>query len=170
MKPREKDEVMRKFSSGEIQLLIATVVIEVGVDVPNAAIMVIENAERFGLSQLHQLRGRIGRGSEKSTCVLVSDAKGEEAKQRFDTMCSTSDGFKIANVDLEMRGPGDFFGKRQPGLPKLRLAEVMTDTHLLMAAQNFAENVIARDKDLSSEKNRRLRRQVDTLFKDSYGS
>lgn len=170
MKPREKDEVMRKFSSGEIQLLIATVVIEVGVDVPNAAIMVIENAERFGLSQLHQLRGRIGRGSEKSTCVLVSDAKGEEAKQRFDTMCSTSDGFKIANVDLEMRGPGDFFGKRQHGLPKLRLADVMTDTHLLMAAQNCAQNVIAKDKALSSEENRRLRRQVDTLFKDSYGS
>ena len=137
---------------------------------PNAAIMVIENAERFGLSQLHQLRGRIGRGSEKSTCVLVSDAKGEEAKRRFDTMCSTSDGFKIANVDLEMRGPGDFFGKRQHGLPKLRLADVMTDTHLLMAAQNCAQNVIAKDKALSSEENRRLRRQVDTLFKDSYGS
>lgn len=170
MKPREKDEIMRKFSSGEIQLLVSTVVIEVGVDVPNAAIMVIENAERFGLSQLHQLRGRIGRGSEKSTCILVSDAKGDEAKQRFETMCSTSDGFKIANVDLEMRGPGDFFGKRQHGLPKLRLADVMTDTHLLMRAQSCAQSVIADDRDLSKEENRRLRKQVDTLFRENYGS
>lgn len=170
MKPKDKDEIMRKFSSGEIQLLVSTVVIEVGVDVPNAAIMVIENAERFGLSQLHQLRGRIGRGSEKSTCILVSDAKGDEAKQRFETMCSTSDGFKIANVDLEMRGPGDFFGKRQHGLPKLRLADVMTDTHLLMRAQNCAQSVIADDRDLSKEENRRLRRQVDTLFRENYGS
>ncbi len=170
MKPREKDEIMRKFSSGEIQLLVSTVVIEVGVDVPNAAIMVIENAERFGLSQLHQLRGRIGRGSEKSTCILVSNAKGDEAKQRFETMCSTSDGFKIANVDLEMRGPGDFFGKRQHGLPKLRLADVMTDTHLLMRAQSCAQSVIADDRDLSKEENRRLRKQVDTLFRESYGS
>ncbi len=170
MKPREKDEIMRKFSSGEIQLLVSTVVIEVGVDVPNAAIMVIENAERFGLSQLHQLRGRIGRGSEKSTCILVSDAKGDEAKQRFETMCSTSDGFKIANVDLEMRGPGDFFGKRQHGLPKLRLADVMTDTHLLMRAQSCAQSVIAYDRDLSKEENRRLRKQVDTLFRENYGS
>lgn len=170
MKPREKDEIMRNFSSGEIQLLVSTVVIEVGVDVPNAAIMVIENAERFGLSQLHQLRGRIGRGSEKSTCILVSDAKGDEAKQRFETMCSTSDGFKIANVDLEMRGPGDFFGKRQHGLPKLRLADVMTDTHLLMRAQSCAQSVIADDRDLSKEENRRLRKQVDTLFRENYGS
>lgn len=170
MKPKEKDSIMRRFSYGEIQLLISTVVIEVGVDVPNAAVMVIENAERFGLSQLHQLRGRIGRGAEKSTCILVSDANGEEAKQRFDTMCSTCDGFKIANTDLEMRGPGDFFGTRQHGLPKLRLADILTDTQLLMKAQNCACAVISEDRDLSAESNRILRKQVDALFKLNYGS
>lgn len=164
MKPREKDDIMRKFSDGEIQLLVSTVVIEVGVDVPNATVMVIENAERFGLSQLHQLRGRIGRGTEKSTCVLVSDAQNEEACQRFKIMCETTDGFKIANADLEMRGPGDFFGKRQHGLPELRIADIMTDTEILMKAQRAAGDIISRDRDLSSAENEKLRRQVSKLF------
>ncbi|MBE6827009.1 MAG: ATP-dependent DNA helicase RecG [Ruminococcaceae bacterium] len=169
MKPKDKDEVMRSFAAGNIDLLISTVVIEVGVDVPNATVMVIENAERFGLSQLHQLRGRIGRGSEKSTCILVSDAQNEEAKTRFDIMCRTSDGFKIADADLKLRGPGDFFGKRQHGLPRLALADILTDTELLMKAQRAANKVIEDDRYLESEKNRKLRRQVETLFADNYG-
>ncbi len=164
MKPKEKDGVMRRFADGEIQLLISTVVIEVGVDVPNAVVMVIENAERFGLSQLHQLRGRIGRGGEKSTCILVSDAKTDIAKQRFDIMCKTSDGFKIANADLEMRGPGDFFGTRQHGLPELSLADIMTDTQILMKAQAAAVGIIENDRELKSPENQRLSKQVDKLF------
>lgn len=170
MKPKEKEEIMRRFASGEIQLLVSTVVIEVGVDVPNAAIMVIENAERFGLSQLHQLRGRIGRGSEKSTCILVSDAQNEEAVSRFKILCSTNDGFKIANADLEMRGPGDFFGTRQHGLPSLKVADIITDTEILMRSQNAAASVIKNDRDLSNPENRKLRKQVDSMFKNNYGT
>ena len=170
MKPKDKEKIMRRFASGEIQLLVSTVVIEVGVDVPNAAIMVIENAERFGLSQLHQLRGRIGRGSEKSTCILVSDAQNEEAVSRFKILCSTNDGFKIANADLEMRGPGDFFGTRQHGLPSLKVADIITDTEILMRSQNAAASVIKKDRDLSLPENRKLRKQVDSMFKNNYGT
>ena len=170
MKPKDKEKIMRCFASGEIQLLVSTVVIEVGVDVPNAAIMVIENAERFGLSQLHQLRGRIGRGSEKSTCILVSDAQNEEAVSRFKILCSTNDGFKIANADLEMRGPGDFFGTRQHGLPSLKVADIITDTEILMRSQNAAASVIKKDRDLSLPENRKLRKQVDSMFKNNYGT
>ena len=169
MKPAEKDRIMRDFAAGAIQLLVSTVVIEVGVDVPNACIMVIENAERFGLSQLHQLRGRIGRGTEKSTCILVSDAQNEEAKQRFDILCETTDGFKIADVDLKMRGPGDFFGKRQHGLPRLALADILSDTRLLFQAQKSAAGIIADDRSLSKPENARLRRQVETMFVKNYG-
>ena len=124
MKPKEKDAVMRAFAAHEIDVLVSTTVIEVGVDVPNAALMLIENAECFGLSQLHQLRGRVGRGRHKSYCVLVSDNKGEENKQRLKVMSSTSDGFAIAEEDLKLRGPGDFFGSRQHGLPSLRVADL----------------------------------------------
>ncbi len=169
MKPAEKDRIMRDFAAGKIQLLVSTVVIEVGVDVPNACIMVIENAERFGLSQLHQLRGRIGRGTEKSTCILVSDAQNEEAKQRFDILCETTDGFKIADADLKMRGPGDFFGKRQHGLPRLALADILSDTRLLFQAQKSAAGIIADDRSLSKPENARLRRQVETMFLKNYG-
>ena len=169
MKSADKERIMRDFANGVIQLLVSTVVIEVGVDVPNAAIMVIENAERFGLSQLHQLRGRIGRGERKSTCVLVSDAQNEEATARFRVMCETSDGFRIANEDLRLRGPGDFFGKRQHGLPKLALADILTDTELLMKAQREACAVIENDRDLSKPENAKLRRQVDYMFRESYG-
>ena len=169
MKPAEKDRIMRDFAAGKIQLLVSTVVIEVGVDVPNACIMVIENAERFGLSQLHQLRGRIGRGTEKSTCILVSDAQNEEAKQRFDILCETTDGFKIADADLKMRGPGDFFGKRQHGLPRLALADILSDTRLLFQAQKSAAGIIADDRSLSKPENARLRRQVETMFVKNYG-
>lgn len=164
MKPKEKDAVMRAFAGGEIQLLISTIVIEVGVDVPNAAVMVIENAERFGLSQLHQLRGRVGRGKEKSTCILISDAQNEEAKQRFDILCKTTDGFEIADADLKMRGPGDFFGARQHGLPHLRIADILTDTELLLCAQNAAKALLEKDRALSLPENRGIKKQMDRLF------
>ena len=164
MKPKDKDAVMSRFYSGEIDLLISTVVIEVGVDVPNATVMVIENAERFGLSQLHQLRGRIGRGSEESTCILLSDAQNEDATQRFKIMCKTTDGFEIAKKDLEMRGPGDFFGSRQHGLPDMRVANLMTDTRILYEAQSSAKEIINCTVDVSNEERKALETEVDRLF------
>ena len=145
-------------------MLVATVVIEVGIDVPNAAIMVIENAERFGLSQLHQLRGRIGRGQFKSTCVLVSDAQNEEAKKRLRVMCETTDGFKIAEEDLKQRGPGDFLGSRQHGLPELKLANIITDTKILYAAQKQAEDILLADPELMLPEHFVLRQTVENLF------
>ncbi len=164
MKPKQKDEIMRRFYAGEIDLLVSTVVIEVGVDVPNATVMVIENAERFGLSQLHQLRGRIGRGTEESTCVLLSDAQNDEAKERFDIMCKTTDGFEIAKKDLELRGPGDFFGSRQHGLPDMRVANLMTDTRILYEAQKTAKEIIDGDVVLSEEEKSALDKEVNKLF------
>lgn len=164
MKPNEKERIMREFSRGEIRLLVATVVIEVGIDVPNATVMIIENAERFGLSQLHQLRGRIGRGKYKSTCVLVSDAENEEAKSRFKIMCETTDGFKIAEEDLKQRGPGDFLGSRQHGLPELKLANILTDTKILYAAQKQAENIMLADPDLSLPEHSEMKKQVKKIF------
>ena len=164
MKAKEKDEVMARFYSGEIQLLISTVVIEVGVDVPNATVMIIENAERFGLSQLHQLRGRIGRGSEQSTCVLLSDAQNEEALNRFQVLCDTNDGFVIAQKDLELRGPGDFFGSRQHGLPDMHIANLMTDTRILYEAQKVAKEICEKDPSLESEENALLKKEVARLF------
>ena len=160
MKPKEKDAVMSRFYSGEIQLLVSTVVIEVGVDVPNATVMVIENAERFGLSGLHQLRGRIGRGQYESTCILVSDAQNEDVTERFKLMCRTSDGFEIAKKDLEMRGPGDFFGSRQHGLPDMRVANLMTDTRILYEAQATAKELLSSERDGTKE----LFNEVERLF------
>ena len=164
MKPKEKDAVMNRFYSGEIQLLISTVVIEVGVDVPNATIMAIENAERFGLSQLHQLRGRIGRGSKESTCILLSDAQNEEAVDRFETMCRTTDGFEIAKKDLEMRGPGDFFGSRQHGLPDMRIANLMTDTRILYEAQKTAKELVDNEVSITTEERHLLAQEMKRLF------
>lgn len=160
MSPKKKDEIMMKFKNGETQLLISTVVIEVGVDVPNAVIMVIENAERFGLSQLHQLRGRVGRGRAKSHCILVTDATGDEATARMNIMCETTDGFKIADEDLKLRGPGDFFGTRQHGLPKLRIADILTDTKILMQTQELAQEIILSDCKFKKEEHRQIGRQV----------
>ena len=150
MKPKEKDAVMTAFAAGESHILVSTTVIEVGVDVPNAAVMVIENAERFGLSQLHQLRGRVGRGKHKSYCILISDNQNEETRQRLKVMTKTGDGFKIAEEDLRLRGPGDFFGQRQHGLPGLRVADIGCDTLLLREAQNAAEQLLERDPELVS--------------------
>lgn len=167
MKPKKKEDVMSRFVSGEIKLLVSTTVIEVGVDVPNAVIMVIENAERFGLSQLHQLRGRIGRGEHKSTCILITDAQGENAKKRMDIMKSTTDGFKIADEDLKMRGPGDFFGARQHGLPNLKMAS-LTDSEILTEAHRFARETLEKDPELSSEENKNLNSAIFELFNSEY--
>ena len=162
MKPREKDAVMRAFAAHEIDVLVSTTVIEVGVDVPNAALMLIENAECFGLSQLHQLRGRVGRGQHKSYCVLVSDNKGEENKARLKVMSSTSDGFAIAEEDLKLRGPGDFFGSRQHGLPSLRVADLSCDLALLHETQSAAGQLLAADPELRDHP--LLKSRVELLF------
>lgn len=164
MKPKEKDAVMSRFYSGEIQLLISTVVIEVGVDVPNSTVMVIENADRFGLSQLHQLRGRIGRGRDESFCILISDAQNREAEERFEIMCRTSDGFEIAKKDLEMRGPGDFFGSRQHGLPDMRIANLMTDTRILYEAQKTAKELVDNEVPITAEERHLLVQEMKRLF------
>ena len=164
MKPKEKDAVMRDFADGKIQLLVATVVVEVGIDVPNAAVMLIENAERFWLSQLHQLRGRIGRGQFKSTCVLVSDAQNEEAVTRLGVMCKTNDGFKIAEEDLKQRGPGDFLGSRQHGLPEMKLADIVSDTKILYAAQKQAQDILFADPEMTLPEHRNLRKSVEAMF------
>jgi ATP-dependent DNA helicase RecG len=154
----EKDAIMRRFKAGEIHVLVSTTVIEVGIDVPNAAVMLIEHAERFGLSQLHQLRGRVGRGEWKSYCILLTSGRlTEEAQRRIDAMTSTNDGFRIAEVDLELRGPGEFFGTRQSGLPEFRSADLLQDTRLLEEARREATAIIARDRELTDPANRALR-------------
>lgn len=167
MKPKDKEEVMARFVSGEIKLLVSTTVIEVGVDVPNSVIMVIENAERFGLSQLHQLRGRIGRGQHKSTCILITDAQNEATQRRMKVMTSTTDGFKIADEDLKMRGPGDFFGSRQHGLPEMKIA-MLTDTAILNEANHFARELIIDDPNFEKEENSNLRQAIADLFSGEY--
>lgn len=166
MKPKEKEEVMRRFASGEIQLLVCTVVVEVGIDVPAASVMLIENAECFGLSQLHQLRGRIGRGEQQSHCVLVSDAQNDTAKKRFDILCKTNDGFLIADEDLQLRGPGDFFGSRQHGLPTLKIADLATDSRILHAAKGDAAEILRADPMLEKTEHAGLKEAVDALFAD----
>lgn len=165
MKAKEKDAVMKAFADGDVQILVSTTVVEVGVDVPNATIMVIENAERFGLSQLHQLRGRIGRGSKKSYCVLVSDSKSENARNRLLTMKKYSDGFKIADEDLKNRGPGDFFGERQHGLPNLKIADMLEDIDILHMAQNCAKEILAEDNNLDADKNKHLCENITKMFR-----
>ena len=168
MKFREKDTVMSAFAAGETNILVSTTVIEVGVDVPNASLMVVENAERFGLSQLHQLRGRVGRGQHQSYCVLVSDNKNDETRQRLRAMTKTADGFKIAEEDLRLRGPGDFFGLRQHGLPGLRVADIGCDTRLLTEAQTAAEELLAHDPSLARHPDTAER--VQKLFRQSENS
>src|SRR5207253_1610403 len=145
----EKDEVMRRFKAREIHILVSTTVIEVGIDVANASVMLVEHAERFGLSQLHQLRGRVGRGPWKSVCILLTSGRlTEEAKRRIDAMVATNDGFKIAEVDLELRGPGEFFGTRQSGLPEFRTADLLRDAAILEEARQEAQAIIAADPEL----------------------
>ena len=164
MKPKDKESVMRRFAAGEIQLLISTTVIEVGIDVPNAALMVIENAERFGLSQLHQLRGRIGRGEYSSACILISDVKSGDTKRRLDVIKNNTDGFKIADEDLKLRGPGDFLGSRQHGLPDMKIADIFADRETLHLAGKEAEELIKRDPALHDPENAGLRAEIAALF------
>ena len=164
LKPKEKAAVMDDFKAGRLDALVSTTVIEVGVDVPNATVMVIENAERYGLSALHQLRGRVGRGAAESWCFLVSDNTAESVQKRLKFLCSTSDGFAVAQYDLETRGPGDFFGSRQHGLPTLQIADLMNDTRTLHAAQSEAVALLAEDPLLERPEHALLARQVEQMF------
>ncbi len=169
MKAKDKDACMAAFAAGETDVLVATTVIEVGVDVPNAALMIVENAERFGLSQLHQLRGRIGRGSFQSYCVLVSDSDTDEAKARLKVMHDTTDGFQIAEADLRQRGPGDFFGNRQHGLPEMHIADLCADMTVLDDARDAAQSVLKADPDLAAPEHAALKAQCARLFAANQG-
>ena len=164
LKQSEKDRVMAEFKSGSLKLLVSTTVIEVGIDVPNAVVMLIENAEQFGLSQLHQLRGRVGRGSEQSFCILMSDSRSEYTKARTDVMVRTTDGFEIAREDLRLRGPGNFFGREQHGLPPLKVADIADDSAVLEEVDRLAGEILRADPTLSDEKSRMLRSNVERLF------
>ena len=164
MKPKEKDEIMTKFKAGGIDVLISTTVIEVGVDVPNANIMVIEDAERFGLAALHQLRGRVGRGEYKSYCILKYEGKGEVVRKRMKVMCETNDGFVISEKDLELRGSGDFFGTMQHGLPEFKIANLFEDMEILKSVQSVAIKIMSDDPKLEKEKNKLLK----DLIKDKF--
>ena len=170
LKPREKDEVMQAFKAGELDVLVSTTVIEVGVDVPNATVMVIENAERFGLSALHQLRGRVGRGAADSCCILISDNESEGVRKRLSFLCHTQDGFAVARYDLETRGPGDFFGEAQHGLPTLRVANLVQDTRTLTVAQQEAKVLLAADPSLAAPEHRLLADEVERLFASAVGT
>ena len=155
---------MAAFAAGESDILVSTTVVEVGVDVPNATCMVVENADRFGLSQLHQLRGRVGRGKAKSYCILLSDSQNEEARARLKVMTQTNDGFRISQEDLRLRGPGDFFGQRQHGLPAMKIADLSCDMRLLDEAQTAARQLMARDPELTEPTHQALRDRIRQLF------
>lgn len=168
MSSRDKDKVMKDFKKGRIQLLVSTVVIEVGIDVPNATVMLIENADRFGLSQLHQLRGRVGRGEHESYCILLADPKTDEAERRLNALEGTLDGFQIAEADLEMRGPGEFFGTRQHGLPEIRFGNILKDFRIMESARREAFAVVSRDPGLSEEHHRALKAALADRFKGRF--
>ncbi|WP_196889890.1 ATP-dependent DNA helicase RecG [Aureivirga sp. CE67] len=166
MKPQDKDYEMQQFSEGKTQIMVATTVIEVGVNVPNASVMVIESAERFGLSQLHQLRGRVGRGAEQSYCILMTGSKlSSDGKVRMETMVKTNDGFEIAEVDLKLRGPGDLMGKQQSGVLNLKIADIVKDNQILMLARQTAQEVLQDDYNLQKEKNRILVATLSEIMK-----
>ncbi len=171
MKQADKDRVMQEFRENRLKLLVSTTVIEVGIDVPNAVVMLIENAEQFGLSQLHQLRGRVGRGKEQSYCVLMTDNTGEYTKARTDAMVKTTDGFEIARTDLELRGPGNFFGRQQHGLPPLKVADIADDAEVLYEVDELAQRLLSEDEQLRNEAHRGLRANVERLFgqNEAYG-
>ena len=165
MKAKDKDEQMQRFVKGETQILVATTVIEVGVNVPNATVMIIENAERFGLSQLHQLRGRVGRGAEQSYCILLTKLElTKETRQRMDIMVATNDGFRIAEADLQLRGPGDLEGTQQSGLPfDLHIASLTSDGQLLELARQAASDILEQDPTLSDQRNQIYKDQLNRL-------
>lgn len=167
MKQAEKDRIMQGFNDGAIQILISTVVIEVGINVPNATIMLVENAERFGLAQLHQLRGRVGRGEEQSYCILISEGGSDVAMERAEIMKSTNDGFLIAEKDLELRGPGEFFGMRQHGVPELKLADLVKHIKILNTVREEAERILDKDELLEEKENLKLKEKIDKMFKNT---
>lgn len=168
MKPEDKEYEMQRFVKGETQIMVATTVIEVGVNVPNASVMIIESAERFGLSQLHQLRGRVGRGADQSYCILLTDYKlSEDAKTRLQTMVETSDGFKIAEVDLKLRGPGNMMGTQQSGVLNLKIADVVKDTPILTAARNAAIELLTDDPELMKPENKQILNSYTQIQKTS---
>ena len=164
MKAKDKDDIMLKFKNKEIDILIPTTVIEVGVDVPNANIMVIEDAQRFGLAQLHQLRGRVGRGEYKSYCILKFEGKNENTRKRMKVMCDTNDGFIISEKDLELRGSGDFFGTMQHGLPEFKIANLFEDVKILKLVQEISSEIINNDPKLEKEENNKLKKLVNEKF------
>ena len=167
MKPADKDIEMKRFVSGESQILVATTVIEVGVNVSNATLMIIESSERFGLSQMHQLRGRVGRGGDQSYCILMTkDEFSKEARRRLETMCRTNDGFVIAEVDMEIRGPGDILGTQQSGLPDLKMADLLRDRDLMTTARYMAQRVLEEDPSIELPVHRTLRMNLDRIKKD----
>ncbi len=166
MKPAEKDEIMQRFIANEIKVLVSTTVIEVGVDVPNAAVMIIENAERFGISQLHQLRGRVGRGSQKSYCILISNSRGKESYKRFSAMVHSNDGFYLSEEDLKLRGPGDFFGENQHGVPNIKIATSYEDIKLMKMAQEATQNI----SDLSDPGLKFIKNKIEKVFKNEDGN
>lgn len=167
MKSKDKDAVMAEFVAGDLDVLVSTTVIEVGVNVPNSNMMIIENAERFGLSQLHQLRGRVGRGAEQAFCIMIAHGNNEITKQRMQTMCASGDGFYIAEQDLKLRGPGDFFGTRQHGLPELKIANLFEDADILAMAQAAATDIIKADPQLTAEENLLLKQRIDKIIGDA---
>lgn len=161
MKPAEKELAMERFRNGDVKVLVATTVVEVGVDVPNATVMVIEDADRFGLAQLHQLRGRIGRGDQQSFCVMIGDPKSDDGRARLDTMVATTDGFRIAEEDLKLRGPGEIYGVRQSGMPVLKVGDLIQDREVLISAREEAFEIVKADPDLSQRENYRLREALE---------
>ena len=166
MKPEDKDFEMRRFAKGETNILVATTVIEVGVNVPNASVMVIESSERFGLSQLHQLRGRVGRGAEQSFCVLMTgDKLSQDGRKRISTMCRTNDGFEIAEVDLELRGPGDLMGTQQSGIMEFKMADLVKDQAILEDARHLAIDLLEEDPELELEKNSLLKETLERIIR-----
>lgn len=166
MKPAEKEKVMSDFKEGQYDVLVSTIIIEVGIDVTNATIMVVEHAERFGLSQLHQLRGRVGRGSEQSHCLLFGDPKTPEARERLKIMAKTNDGFKIAEMDFRLRGPGEFFGTRQHGLPELKISDLLRDFSILKQVRKDAFEIVAEDTHLASQTHLKIKQKIIETFKD----
>ena len=168
MKPKDKDAEMQRFVNGKTNIMVATTVIEVGVNVPNASIMIIENAERFGLSQLHQLRGRVGRGAEQSYCILMTSYKlSKEAKARLKTMCDTNNGFEIAEADMKLRGHGDIQGTQQSGVAAFNLLSLVIDQEIIKTARILVQHILKEDPELSNESNQVIRRELDKIRKHS---
>ena len=166
MKPKEKNEIMAAFARNETKILVSTTVIEVGVNVPNSTIILIENAERFGLAQLHQLRGRVGRGKHQSYCILVSDSKNKVTKKRLQIMEESTDGFVIAETDLKLRGPGEFFGTKQHGLPEMKIANLYTDAKVLKEVQGCVSKLLKMDPSLSLKENQELLSQMEARLNE----